>query len=257
MLNSINIEDIKPLGEKAIDLFIESWSNSARIVQVRGLTKNEIISGDHTTNGDRSLASQSISITEIPLSVAVKVAATDVKRGECFVRISLRIEGQVIAILSAGYVSSTNGLNHPNGRIEGSTEGPGLIRTITGTNPAAGVEISETVPTGARWKLKTIRAPFATDATVANRVVLCILTDGTNIISETTPNYLQTASRLINYTFGLILQVTAAGGNNYNIAPLPVMKLGAGYKITTSVLNLQAGDNWGAPQLVVEEWIEV
>src|SRR3990167_7266768 len=169
MLDSLNIETIKPLGEKAIELFIESYSNSARTVQVRGLTKNEIVSGDHTTSGDRSLATSVIAITEMPISLTVRTAETSVSRGECYVKVSLRVEGAIVALLFSGYVTDAGTPAYPNGKTESSVEGPGLIRSITGTNPAAGVLISETVPTGARWRLIYLHTDIVVDATVISR----------------------------------------------------------------------------------------
>jgi hypothetical protein len=136
MLDIIKNEEIKMVDEGGVDLLIESYSNSARIVQIRGLTAENVISHDHTTSGDRSLVSTVVPLTSIPVTLTARNAAVGVRRGECYVKVSLRVEGVVVALLMAGYVAETNQLAYPNGKIEGSLEGPGLIRSITGTNPA-------------------------------------------------------------------------------------------------------------------------
>jgi len=48
-------------------------------------------------------------------------------------------------------------------------DGPGCLRSIVGTTPGAGAEISETVPTNARWEPIAFTARFVASATVANR----------------------------------------------------------------------------------------
>lgn len=256
MLDLLNIEEIKPLGEKVIDLLIESYSNSARIVQIRGLTKNEIISGDHTTNGDRSLATQTFRITDIPISLAIRPASAGVKRGECYVRVSLRIEEAIIAVLCAGYVTDSGALVYPNGKIESSTEGPGLIRSITGTDPAAGVEISETVPVGAKWKLIGFKYIFSTDATVASRYVALKINDGINDMLAIGAGQAQTASQIVSYSHAVSLPIFSGAFAQY-ISPLGQnLFLKANWKIKIIAISITAGDNFAAPQLLVEEWIE-
>ena len=103
---------------RTIELFIESFSNAARTVQIRGFTKTEQIIADHTTNADRSLATSIIPITEFPEHLTVRTLETSVSRGECYVKVSVRIEGVVVALLSAGYVSDTGTIAYPNGKIE-------------------------------------------------------------------------------------------------------------------------------------------
>lgn len=194
------------------------------------------------------------------LNLTLNSGGTPSPYGQTFARAQvvrgLSASGIVIGTLCAGYVTSVRPIAFPGGRVRGAVDGPGNIRSITGTNPAAGVEISETVPTGARWRLLVFKAALTTDATVANRGVRLIIDDGAATIFQGEPSELQTATQ------GLIWQ--AANGVQRATATLAVptwafpvtMMLLAGYRIATSVNNLQAGDDWGAPQLLVEEWLE-
>lgn len=256
MLNVLKKEDVKLFEERTLQLLVESYSNSARTVQIRGFTQVEQIIADHATNSDRSLGTQIVPITKVPISLTVRTAQTSVSRGECYVKISLRVEGVVVGLLMAGYVTDTDAPAFPNGKIENSTDGPGVIRSIAGTDPAAGAEISETVPTGARWKILGIRATLVTDATAISRRVRAQIDDGVTTITEGVCTGAQTASLTVGYTI-------AKFGADYGVISTSAMVflpqeqiLPGASRIRTATDNLQAADNWGAPQLLVEEWIE-
>lgn len=238
-----------------LDLFIESFSDAARTVQIRGFSDEGPINGSHSTNADRSLAGSAIPITEFPRLLTIRTLETSVKRGACYVKVSVRAEGVVIALLCAGYVTDAESIAWPQGTIESSISNTGLIRSITGTNPAAGVEISETVPTGARWLLYGFRATFVTDATATTRTINLIIDDGTTTLIRLLANGTQTAS--ITRTYNAIGGITApAASGTDGFIPLPYpYPLSAGFRIATITALIQAGDNWGAPQLLVEEWI--
>ena len=93
---------------------------------------------------------------------------------------------QPMATLLQGYITTNARLAWPGSPIMPSTAGAGRLRSITGTDPAAGVEISETVPTGVRWRLLSFAATFVTDGTVANRFPRLQIDDGANVILATT-----------------------------------------------------------------------
>lgn len=58
------------------------------------------------------------------------------------------------------------------------------VDVIVGANPAAGAEVSETVPAGETWCLLGVRVTLVTSATVATRQPILTLDDGTNIFFE-------------------------------------------------------------------------
>ena len=248
-------EKLKWAKDKKLDLFIESYSNSARTVQVRGFSNVEQIIANHTTNSDRSLAVSTVPISEMPIMLTVRTAETGVKRGACYVKISLRAEGTIMALLFAGYVTDAGAPAYPNGKIESSTEGRGLIRLIVGTDPAAGAEISETVPAGVKWRLISLRAMFYASATVANRTPKLQLTDGTFTFFTSGVSATITASVTGIFSFAVLGQEDTS--NNAAITqciPDNLMLL-PNYKITTVTGEKQADDNWTPPIFLVEEWI--
>ena len=249
-------EDVKILQQGSIDLLVESYSNSARVLQIRGMGKEQAISADIVTSSDRSLVSSVIDITDTPIFLTARTSATGVKRGELYVKVFLRVDGVIVALLMAGYVYDTSKIAYPGGQLEGSTEGPGLIRSITGTDPAAGVEISETVPTGARWRFISMKVTLVTDATVDDRVPTLNLTDGTNELTRFPAPTAHTASITKIYTFSSIGDVTSVISEGIVASTGIDIILSAGFMIKTFTRGLKAGDNYGAPQLLVEEWIE-
>ncbi len=136
-----------------------------------------------------------------------------------------------------------------------SAQGAGAVRSITGTDQAANTEVSETVPANTRWRIRAFRVALATDVNVANRIVNLQVDDGATVYYVAQANENQPASVTYNYSFGL------GGANKVFLTQandqitLPDLLLLGGHKITTSTGNRQVGDNFAAPQYVVEEWI--
>jgi hypothetical protein len=94
------------------------------------------------------------------------------------------------------------------------------LRLITGTDPAANVEISETVPTGARWKLRSFRFAFVADANVANRTIVLTIDDGATTLFETSSAVAVTAAQTPVYNAAPGLQFFTYGTLAYHL-PLP------------------------------------
>lgn len=181
-------------------------------------------------------------------------------RGQTFVRVDV-VRGTsspiiVLSTIAQGYVTATKRLAYPGSVIEDSVTGAGAVRSITGTDPAAGAEISETVPTGARWRFLSLRAIFVTDVTAANRAPVLTFDDGTNAFAGAANSVNQAASGTFTYHFGNV------GANHANSSPGVMVStpanllLLAGYRMRTITGSIQAGDNWGAPQYLVEEFLE-
>ena len=155
----------------------------------------------------------------------------------------------------AGYLDNVTLPAFPYVLPEHSLNGNGRVRSIAGTNPAVNVEITETVPTGAQWRLLGFIAQLVTDANVANRQVTLILDDGTTTLWSSLANATQAASLTRNYNYYPWYTLPAAAGTEiFGYIP-PNLLLPAGFRIRTSTASLQVTDNWGAPQLLVEEWL--
>ena len=194
------------------------------------------------------------------LNLLVVRSAGSFRRGQFFVQLSIfRGSGQSgfrHCVLASGYVAHDLVVNWPGTGINSPLEGPGIIRSVIGSNPAFGAEVVEVVPPGARWRLRCLKASLTTDATVANRQVSLIIDDGTDQLFNSCCPDLQGASVARQYHFAeYAYQPAASATRIYLAVPISLM-LFQGWRIRTETFNLKAGDDWAAPYMMVEEWIE-
>ncbi len=215
-----------------------------------------------TLGSARALQAVTLPVQEgflIAVSCAPKSAT--VIRGSVFTNaVLVRVNPQAAQGFNAlrlfsDYAVAFQDLGYPTGRNISSTEGPGLIRTITGTTPGLGAEITETVPTGARWRLQALSATLVTSATVATRAPHLIIDDGVNILFEITANGTQAASLTQRYSAG---NSTFSITSDAAVVQIPLSEaviLQPGWRIRTLTTAIQAGDQYSAPQYSVEEWI--
>lgn len=156
--------------------------------------------------------------------------------------------------LFSDYVTRSVLATWPNGRTLHSLEGPGNIRSITGTVPAAGAEINEVVPVRTQWRLIAFRYTLTTAVAAANRESNLVIDDGVNPYVSDTPSFAQVASLAFIYSWMLGVQKQAATQSNLITLPSPTVTLPPGHRIRTSTTNIQAADQYTAPQYLVEEW---
>lgn len=190
----------------------------------------------------------------------VAIAAAPVI-GQAYAIVSL-VRGQTgavvdLATLGAGYVTTTQRLASTDASVASSLDGAGALRSIAGTTPAAGVEVSETVPTNARWEILAFKAQLVTAVAVANRVPSLTLDDGATVYYRTSCGFLQTASSTFIWSWGPGVNALAPVANSQLQETLPVgLRLPAGHRINTVTGALQGADQWNAIQYLVREWIE-
>ncbi len=181
-------------------------------------------------------------------------------RGQCWAQLLLNRPQVGTFPLNAitlvrDYLVAFQGIGYPGGRVVASTESTGFIRTITGTTPGLGAEITETVPTGARWRLQVLSATLVTSAAVATRAPHLIIDDGANILFEITANGTQAASLTQRYSAGNTMFSIISDAAVVQIPLSEAIILQPGWRIRTLTGAIQAGDQYSAPQYSVEEWI--
>jgi hypothetical protein len=215
----------------------------------------------HVPNSDRTEATSLHTLGEgFLLNLSVRASTGSPRVGQVFVTVEV-VRGrlgavQILGALTAGYVTDTQRLAWPGTPAARSIDGPGVIRSITGTDPAAGAEISETVPTNARWRLLALRANLTTDATVATRVVSLRLAPAATLTASIQAPNSQAASATYAYNYALESADRALVVTADIPVRLPQNALPGGSTISTVTAGIVAGDNWGAPGYTVEEWIE-
>ncbi len=223
--------------------------------------EGEIKEGEFTTPPIGTITSFAIPLYEGWLiSFAARVTSTEFVGQWNFLQVFLSrnqapIQGvPVHAVIWQGFI--TNGTNNgwPGTPSKEITDGPGTIRSITGTTPGAGNEIFETVPSGRRWTLLGFRTTFTTSATVANRFPRFQLDDGANNLLIVGTNAAQTAGVLSAYHLVPGSQFYTDTQTDF-IIPAPVLvQLKSGFHIKTATIGIQAGDTYTFPQYSVLEW---
>lgn len=248
-------------------VFITSWSNVAAAlvtVNVRILRADGVIIVSQLLNITAGARVANTTTHALPEGHILSVAATcpNAATPGLYVYVNVGLfRGVAIAsnqdeAIFCGYIGATNAFGFPESVSQRQTDGAGCLRTISGADPAAGVEISETVPTGARWELIAFRFTLVTSAVVANRDMRLVIDDGANVLWQYPANAVQAASQTRVYTASMALpQIQDSDGNFF--VPIPqALLLTAGFRIRTLTGSIDAGDNYSAPQYLVREWLE-
>ena len=194
------------------------------------------------------------------IDLEVFATAGTPRKGDCFVIVLVvrGLTGAVVALskVTSGYVTDTTPLTWPSDPATMSPDGRGRIRVVTGADPAAGAEPSETVPTNARWRLLSWTATLVTAVAVANREPELVFDDGANVFMRAPSGQNQLASLTRIYSvYPFANRFTIATDPTITI-PIPDVYLMGGFRVRTITGGLQAADDWGAPQMLIEEWIE-
>ena len=230
-----------------------------RMVQADGRPHH--FADSHVATADRVAATSTMRLGEGWLQeLTIGVTGATPQFGQTFVRVDLvRGDGPgrtAHGTLIQGPLTAVQRSAWPGSPLEFTLGLPGALRSRAGTDPAAGADVSETVPTGARWRFLSLRVVLVTDGTAANRTPNLVFDDGTTVFAMAAPNFNMAASLTFQYHFvasGVTHVHTSASGQ---VAAPANLILPAGFRIRTSTGSIQAGDNFGAPQLLVEEWLE-
>lgn len=205
---------------------------------------------------DRTTNSFSFPLTEGFLMQVAVVGTATTSIGRTFVRVAYEKAASFVnLILCQGYLSSQVSMSWPNGSLRNTNEPHGYFRSITGTLPAAGGEIIETVPAGALWRLISVNYSLTTGAVVANRLSGFIIDDGTSnlLVLPGINNSVASNTYGFNVVAGNQLSYGAAFPMNW---PIPGdLFMPSGFRFRTLTTNIQAADQYTAPQYLVEEFI--
>lgn len=208
----------------------------------------------------RAVVAQSEPMAEgflLSLSCKAAVATT---RGQTFARVFLTAgsfgPNQPSYTLMADYVTTQFAPAHPNGRVLSPVEGPGWIHTAHFSGPGVGVQLNLVVPNNARWAIKTVFAPYTTDATAGNRNVIFEFFQGGSIAGKTVAITAQPPS--VTYDYNLTtLFISSSAVVVENFAPIPpgLVFLPVD-SIQTLVNGAGAADFWVSANVSVEEWLD-
>lgn len=237
------------------ELAVTSQANFAADITIRGFTKEGPFTLRATTLNTGAKQTDVFRIPDIPIMISVIDDGDNFNQGDAYVTLNLRINGDLMFGLCAGLVSSTRAISWPTPTIENPIPNRGGMRQITGTNPAAGSEISETVPTGRQWLVHGVKFALVTAATAGSRRPHLVF----NLTSTFEFNCFASIDQIISenkqYSCGEYGVVPDETDDNDIIIPIPTnIWLPAGGTIKTQTTNLAAGDDYSAPTLFVEEF---
>ncbi|MBA7579289.1 hypothetical protein ES708_21159 [subsurface metagenome] len=262
-------EGVQPPGRFYLQpvqrLEIRSWCSVEAVqLAITGLVLTpegtiQEISELHSPNGDRSEASELFNLFEgFLLHLQVQETTGLLQHGECFVTLHI-VRGLAgaatrVATLLADYVNSMVFPTYPASDIHQSVHGHGAVKSITGTDPAATVEISETVPPNARWIILAVHFTLVTGVDVADRIIHLQLDDGVSTFADICSTTVHTAGTTKVYNFANFGSTQIAPVDCLYV-PLPLVPLLEGYRVRTSTELIVGTDNYSAPQLLIEEWL--
>jgi hypothetical protein len=192
-------------------------------------------------------------------SLIVTAGSPLVGQTYCMVQVIRGLTGStlVLGCLLGGYVTAMQHLAYPGSPIVSSVEGGGYIRQIVGTRPAAGANLAETVPAGARWELLAFRVNFTCSGVAGNRSMTFTMTQGGQTFWSGPSDGVAAPSSTIPWVWAQGGQVI--GTSNENVAQgsvPPDLWLLAGTVLGTHTTNLDVGDQFAAPDYVVRELLE-
>lgn len=188
--------------------------------------------------------------------------ATATQRGNTYVRVQIQrgktatVNGPVFRTLFADYVTRSNSVGWPEGRVLEPAESTGALFNQTNAAPAAGVDWTFAWQSLSRTQLLSFSALLTTSAVVANRIVRIQLLDiAANIVYQGAANALIPASTAAQVS-GLEGQNTSTiDATTVNVALPGPMIWSGGYTLRVNTLNLQAGDQWGQQNFQVQQWL--
>jgi hypothetical protein len=124
--------------------------------------------------------------------------------------------------------------------------------------PAAGADISFTVPNGVMWDVVSVIGTLTASAAAANRLVGWIVK---NQEGTTVYQYNMTAALTagLNATFCYSENTSsvpsAIATTNHLLMPQPVPWIPAGWTFGTNTTNIDVGDQWSAVGIWVQVWL--
>ncbi len=194
------------------------------------------------------------------LGINVFCLTQPLRRGQVWVKFVLQRGGinvqQLTQTICQGYVTEYTSLFWPSAQTDYEFSGYGNLRSVTGTTPGAGADISESVPAGAIWKLHSFHYNLTTSAAGVNRTLLLYMDDGTNRLIELFAVAQVPPASAYSIFWEMIPTVGVSNlSNMINPLPNPVF-LPAGFRIRTQTINIDVADQYAGVQYLVEEWLQ-
>lgn len=196
------------------------------------------------------------------LNVTVFCKSAVPKRGQLFVQLKVvRGTGNAAVVLGTllqGYVTLRQSLGWPGSPLESSLQAQGAMNTISMIGGGLGAEVDHAVNSFTRYRVQSIQAVLTADATVTTRAPALIVTDASGNQVARCPNPATLTAGLarnFNWTAGLPFETVVSAQANAGGLPSNLV-VGSLFRLRTETANLQPGDQWSNPRMLVEEWVD-
>lgn len=131
----------------------------------------------------------------------------------------------------------------------------GAVAAVTGTNPAANAECSDSVPAGEVWELLAYSVACVQGITQTPQPILRITAGGVIVYESFGSTTAQAVSTTCRYSWAPGLTISGLIGattNVHSVAGLPAgLILSAGDTIATVTVGIGANTDYGAPIIYV------
>jgi hypothetical protein len=207
-----------------------------------------------TTVANRVMQSTRIPVTELPTYILIGALTELLLPGQVFIRLNLGIQEQSAVCLTTQIVTDTNVLRWPPGRIIYPRDTAGELLVATVANPAAGIPLVYTVPTGSRQRVLSIRTALTSVGVNTPIVTVAYARAGTNLLIITSPVVHPAASaRAYNFIAGFPSNEVIFNPANELTIAIPAIDLDGGDTIT--IEGQDGDDDWAAATVYSESFI--
>lgn len=244
-------------SDATIELVITHASAEAITFDVKGATRQQVISTRVVAAAASVFVETTIGLDDFPIFLTTQVFNGVVGKGDLFISIQLRVNGDTIATLVNGYLTSLAPLSYPTIQAQDNFPETMPVNRDEFADPAAGAELTDTSPTQEWREIMAVRAILVTDANAADRRPHFIFRDGNNeIFCEVWASVEQIASTTRNYILMPIGVIPDPEDDNDIIVPIPAgLMMEPGGDILTDTTNFQATDNWGQSFVHYKRWM--
>jgi len=219
-------------------------------VDILNTTTNGVVVSKTRTLGEGFLLSLAASGSTAPQRGDMFARAVLIRGGGTF--------GNSAQLLFADYVTAFQAAGWPGGRALNSAEGPGALRALLVGNPAAGVDWSMIVPSATRRKVYSFSATFTASAAAATRNINLIVDDGAgaHIMWQDDVLVGVTATQVVTVNGTQTNVPTGIIATELFVVIPPGLTMAQAWRLRMSTANIQAGDQWSAIALLVEDLVD-
>jgi hypothetical protein len=161
----------------ALSLEVAVWTFFNGPFFLSGITREGLVGFSFEPAGNGSQETFTFNVVDVPVNLVCHVGTQTLLRGDMWVVIYLRVNGQRVAKMMSGFVSTQTPLSWPQTSGEEPQAGRGSITSNEYGTHAAGAELSYTKGDNSIFRVRALNFTLVTDANAANRRVHLLIKD--------------------------------------------------------------------------------